>query len=202
MSQPFSSANVSASASAAIEPVAKIAAAEGRPGRGSRLVSSSVATANSAASSSASAGERERALEAVDAIVERDQDRERRDHGGRGPDDRRLGARRAALREEARAGEQRREAEAEREMRAVEARAAARARPAVGPPGAISVRHWMSTAQSAITSAASAPATGTAATAASVRHAIAIVATTSSVKAVSARPSCWRASTSTAAANR
>ena len=55
VSQPFSSAKVSASASAAIEPVAKIAAADALPGRGSRLVSISVATANSAASSSASA---------------------------------------------------------------------------------------------------------------------------------------------------
>ena len=55
VSQPFSSANVSASASAAIEPVAKIAAAEALPGRGTRLVSTSVATANSAAISSASA---------------------------------------------------------------------------------------------------------------------------------------------------
>ena len=55
VSQPFSSAKVSASASAAIEPVAKIAAADAEPGRGSRLVMSSVANANSAAISSASA---------------------------------------------------------------------------------------------------------------------------------------------------
>ena len=86
-------------------------------------------------------------------------------------------------------------------MRAVERRARDRAQTA-GPPGTTSVFHWISTAQSAITSAASAPATGTAATAASVRHAIATVATTSSVNAVSARPSWSRASTSTAAAKR
>ena len=55
VSQPFSSAKVSASASAAIAPVAKIAAADGVPGRGSRFISASVATANTAATSSASA---------------------------------------------------------------------------------------------------------------------------------------------------
>ena len=71
-----------------------------------------------------------------------------------------------------------------------------------GPPGTTSVCHWMFTTQSAITSAASAPATGTAATAASVRHAIATVATTRLENAISARPSWSHASTSTAAANR
>ena len=55
VSQPFSSAKVSASASAANVPVAKIAPAAGRPGRGARCTSASVATPNSAASSSASA---------------------------------------------------------------------------------------------------------------------------------------------------
>ena len=78
VSQPFSSAKVSASASAATVPVAKIAPAPAMPGRGARLPSVSVAQPNSAASSSASAGERDRALEAGDAIVERDQDGERR----------------------------------------------------------------------------------------------------------------------------
>ena len=50
VSQPFSSASVSASASAAIAPVAKIASAAALPGRGARLPSVSVASANSAAS--------------------------------------------------------------------------------------------------------------------------------------------------------
>jgi hypothetical protein len=53
VSQPFSSAKVSASASAAIDPVAKIACAAAAPGRGARRASISVAIANSAASSSA-----------------------------------------------------------------------------------------------------------------------------------------------------
>ena len=54
VSQPFSSAKVSASASAASVPVAKIALAAGRPGRGARCTSASVATAKIAASNSAS----------------------------------------------------------------------------------------------------------------------------------------------------
>ena len=55
VSQPFSSAMVSASASAATAPVAKIALAAASPGRGARLSSVSVASAKSAASSSAAA---------------------------------------------------------------------------------------------------------------------------------------------------
>ena len=53
VSQPFSIANVRVSASEATAPVAKIACAAGTPGRGARRPSCSVATANSAASSSA-----------------------------------------------------------------------------------------------------------------------------------------------------
>ena len=45
VSQPFSSANVSASASAASAPVANSAIEAGRPGRSSRLVRISVAAA-------------------------------------------------------------------------------------------------------------------------------------------------------------
>ena len=71
-----------------------------------------------------------------------------------------------------------------------------------GRPGTTSVCHWMFTIQSAITTAASAPATGTATTAASVRHAIATVAATRPENAISASPSWSHASTSTAAANR
>ena len=55
VSQPFSSAKVSASASAATAPVAKIALAAAKPGRGARLSSVSVAKRIERASSSAAA---------------------------------------------------------------------------------------------------------------------------------------------------
>ena len=55
VSQPFSSAKVSVSASAATAPVANSALAAATPGRGGcRRISRSVATANAAASASAS----------------------------------------------------------------------------------------------------------------------------------------------------
>ena len=78
VSQPFSSAKVSASASAAIEPVAKIAAADAEPGRGSRLVDELGRDREQRGDQQRERGERQRAVEAVDAVVERDQDRERR----------------------------------------------------------------------------------------------------------------------------
>ena len=53
VSQPLSRAMVSASASAATAPVAKIASAPARPGRGTSLPSASVANANNAASNRA-----------------------------------------------------------------------------------------------------------------------------------------------------
>ena len=55
VSQPFSSAKVNASASAPSMPVANMALAAIRPGRGSRLTSVSVASPKIAATSSASA---------------------------------------------------------------------------------------------------------------------------------------------------
>ena len=67
------------------------------------------------------AGERHRLLELVDAVVERDQDRERHEHRAAPPTaSARCGCRRAALRQEAGGAEQRGEGGAEREMRSVE----------------------------------------------------------------------------------
>ena len=85
VSQPFSSAMVSASASAATAPVAKIAAAAALPGRGSRRLSALGRDREQRGEQQREPGKRHRLLELVDAVVERDQDRERHEHRGRRP---------------------------------------------------------------------------------------------------------------------
>src|SRR5260370_794592 len=59
------------------------------------------------------ADKRRRAVEAIDAVVERDQNRERRQHGGRRPDQRREDALVAALRAVSGGAEQHRKERAE-----------------------------------------------------------------------------------------
>jgi hypothetical protein len=80
VSQPLSSANVSASASAsaATAPVAKMADAVARPGRGRRLANSSVALAMECGEQEREGGERNRAIEFRSAQIKRDKDGNRR----------------------------------------------------------------------------------------------------------------------------
>ena len=85
VSQPFSSARLSASASEAIEPVAKMALAASLPGRSPRLPIASVASAKAPASTHRGAGEGDRAVEAGDAVVERDEDGDGGEHRRRAP---------------------------------------------------------------------------------------------------------------------
>ena len=102
VSQPFSSAKVSASASAPSVPVANSATEIGRPGRLSRLVRISVAPPKAAAKQHRQDRKRDRAIEMRDAGIERDQQRQRREHGGGRPHHRDDGAGRAALRQKSR----------------------------------------------------------------------------------------------------
>ena len=100
VSQPFSSAKVSASASAPSVPVANSAIEIGRPGRSSRLVEDFGRGAKGRRQHHRQDRERDRAIEMGDAGVERDQQRQRREHGGGRPHHRDDGADRAALRQE------------------------------------------------------------------------------------------------------
>ena len=202
VSQPFSSAKVSASASAATVPVANSAPAAARPGRGSRLCKHLGRDPEQRGQQQREAGERDRALEIGDAVVERDQDDDRREHGGGAPQDRDRRVFGAALREEARDAEQRGEAGAEHEMRRdVDAPRLPAPRRA-GRPARSAARSGCRAPIARSTKAANSAAIGTAAVAASVRQAITTVAAVSTANAMSAAPSCRLASTSTPAANR
>ena len=88
VSQPFSSAKVSASASAASVPVANSAIEACSPGRSSRLARISVAARIGRRQHHRDNRKRDRAVEMRDAGVERDQQRQRREHRRGRPDHR------------------------------------------------------------------------------------------------------------------
>ncbi len=81
VSQPFSSARLSASASEAIAPVAKMALAASLPGRSPRLADRLGGEREGAGKNDRGAGEGDRAVEAGDAVIERDQDGDGGKHG-------------------------------------------------------------------------------------------------------------------------
>jgi hypothetical protein len=125
VSQPFSSARLSASASEAIPPVAKMAPAgawaapaQGLGGNG-----------EGAGKKDCRAREGDRAVEAGDAIIERDQNGEGREHRRRAPQDGDEGLARAVLGKEAGSAEEQGKARAEHERRAEEI--------TLGPPQAV-----------------------------------------------------------------
>ena len=98
VSQPFSSAKVSASASAASVPVANIAPAAGSPGAPLALHQRFGRDRKNRREQQRQARERQRSIEPGDAIVERDEHGERHEPPARRPQHRRERARRTALR--------------------------------------------------------------------------------------------------------
>ena len=196
VSQPFSMASVSASASAAMPPTAKMRAGSGLTGFRRTLVQIFDGIAIEHRQQQRERGEGDRAFEAGDTIIDRHEDDDRRDNRRRRPQHRDNRRSRARLGKKSGSAEQQSEGGAQHEMRADTAQDSGSAvMPGVTRLGATSVLKSNGTAQCHITSATSNAAAGTAASAASLRQAMATVAKTSNEKASKATGSCRVAST-------